>query len=347
MAQLFVDISSHGLGHLAQVSPVLNALGLVRPTLQLTVRSGLDRQRLAERIHGPFEHIQSASDFGFVMSNALDVDLEASAARYQSFHANWPSRVQEEAALLARLAPDAVLSDVAYLPLAGAARVGIPALALCSLNWADLLLHYFRHDAWLAPIHKQILSAYRSAARFLRTTPGMPMLDLPNVVAIGPVASPRGLDRATLARRLGLPSERRWVLVTLGGFEFPLPIADWAQRSDLLWLSPEILSGSDLAFNDLLTNADALITKPGYGTFTEAAIHGVPLLYLRRPDWPEEAYLIDWLRHHDRAAEISRDQALRGDLLPALDGLWSLPKPPQPSASGIAQAVAALLDFLP
>ena len=38
---LFVDISSHGFGHLAITAPVLNALGKLQPDLQLTVRSGL------------------------------------------------------------------------------------------------------------------------------------------------------------------------------------------------------------------------------------------------------------------------------------------------------------------
>lgn len=347
MAHLFVDISSHGLGHLAQVAPVLNALRDARPDLRLTIRSGLPREHLALRIAGNFDHICEATDFGFVMQNALDVDLVASAERYREFHADWPNRVQREAATLATLAPDAVLTDVAYLPLAGAAVAGIPAFALCSLNWADLVDHYFRRKSWLAPIHQQILSAYRSARAFLRTTPGMPMLDLNNVVTIGPVASPPAFDRAEVARRLGLPADHRWVLVALGGFDFPLPVEDWPARADILWLRPEALPGGDVPINELLAVADAVITKPGYGTFTEAAVHGVPLLYLRRPDWPEEACLIDWLHGHARAAEISRDQALRGDLLPALDALWALPASPRPAATGIAQAIGHLLTLLP
>ena len=71
------------------------------------------------------------------------------------------------------------------------------------------------------------------------------------------------------------------------------------------------------------------------------------MLYLRRPDWPEEPCLIDWLPHHARAIEISRAQALRGELLPALDTLWARRAPPRPAPTGIAQAVAALLEFLP
>lgn len=347
MAHLLVDISSHGLGHLAQVAPVLNALRRAKPTLRLTLRTALPRTRLAARIHGAFEHLPQASDFGFVMIDALDIDLPASGARYRSFHADWPERVQHEARSLAALAPDLVLTDVAYLPLAGAASAGIAAAALCSLNWADLVKHYFGSEAWLAPVHAQILAAYRDATVFLRTTPGMPMLDLANVVAIGPIAEPPSLDRVEVATRLGLPREARWVPVTLGGFDFPLPVAEWPRRPDLIWLQPATFPDIAVAFHDLLANADALVGKPGYGTCTEAAVHGVPLLYLRRPDWPEERCLVDWLHQHGRGAEVGRDQALRGDLLTSLDALWARPPPPRPAPTGVAQAVAALLNLLP
>lgn len=339
MRHLFADISSHGFGHLAQMAPVLNALRAARPHLRITVRSGLRRERLASRIGGDFDHVTAASDFGFVMNNALDIDLAATAARYRAFHADWPQRVQQETEWLSALAPDLVFSDVAYLPLAGAARAAIPAVGMCSLNWADLVDHYFHRDPWSWPLHAEMLDAYRGARIFLRATPGMPMLDLPNALAIGPVAEVRVTDRHELARRLGLPGDKRWVVVALGGFDFPLPVGDWPQRNDVLWIEPT----SGMPFAELLATADAVIAKPGYGTFVEAAVHGVPLLYLPRPDWPEQACLLDWLAVHGRMAPITREQALAGDLLRALDALWARPAPPRPQPEGVAEAVRHLL----
>jgi hypothetical protein len=73
----------------------------------------------------------------------------------------------------------------------------------------------------------------------------------------------------------------------------------------------------------------------------------VPVVYLRRPDWPEQEPLIDWLRAHNRCAEVSRQQAQAGDLLPTLEALWALPAPRRPTTSGVDQAVRALLDLLP
>jgi hypothetical protein len=175
MPHLLVDISAHGFGHLAQVAPVLNRLAEQLPALQLTVRSGLPLDRLRQRIHAPFVHIAAASDFGYVMHDAVTLDLPATAAAYRAAHADFPTRVAVDARLLTNLGVDAVFTDVAYLPLAAAAQAGLPALSMCSLNWADLFQHYFGKERWAAPIHAEMLAAYRSAP-FLRVTPGMPFM---------------------------------------------------------------------------------------------------------------------------------------------------------------------------
>lgn len=353
MPHLFADISGHGLGHLAQAAPVLATLRASCPDLQLTIRSSLPRERLSARIPGPFAHLREASDFGFVMRDALHIDLPASADRYRRFHEDWPQLVRREAERLATLAPDAVFTDVAYLPLAGAAAAGIPGLALCSLNWADLFAHYFGREAWAAEIHGQMLAAYRSAAAFLRTTPGMAMADLDNLLPVGPVAARIPANRQAVATQLGLPADRRWVLAALGGFDLDLHAADWPERNDIAWLVPAAwgirradMFAFDAAtpFADLFACADAVVAKPGYGTFVEAAVHGVPLLYLRRPDWPEEACLVDWIDAHARAREL--EQAGGPGLLAALDALWALPVPPRPEPTGTAEAAARLLRLL-
>lgn len=361
MKHLFVDISAHGLGHLAQTAPVLNAL-LDRRPLRLTVRSGLAAAQLARRIHHPFAHIHAASDFGFVMHDALRVDRAASAECYRTAFADWPQRVAREAALLQELAPDLVLGNISPLPLAGAQAAHIPALALCSLNWADLFAHYFGEQAWAAPIHAELLAAYAGARAFLRLTPGMPMPALDNIVEIGPVSAYaddagrriRGrLDRAAVAHALGLPLHKRWLLIALGGIAHRLPVESWPTLPDTQVLVPAEwqvgpradmtpYSDAQLPFAELLPNVDALLGKPGYGTFVEAACCGVPVLYLRRPDWPEAECLERWLQAHARCAAIAPAQADNGDIGATLAKLLSGPAAAAPVADGCMAALRCI-----
>ncbi|MCG2575996.1 hypothetical protein LZ012_03180 [Dechloromonas sp. XY25] len=338
---LFVDISGHGFGHLAISAPVLNALAAIKPKLRLTLRSSLPEAKLRQRIQEPFELIRGSSDFGYVMIDATRIDREASATAYRAAHADWATRVAGEAAFLSALRPDLILTNVSYLPLAGAAQAGIPALSLCSLNWADLFTHYFAAEDWAAPIHAQMLAAYRSAQRFLRVTPGMPMDSLGNIEVIGPIAA--------LGQKhdLGLGSDKA-VLVAMGGIAHHLPVDRWPRLPGIRWLiaadwqcrHPDALACESfgLSFTDLLCSVDAVITKPGYGTFTEAACNGTPVLFQRRADWPEQDCLIAWLEQHARCAEIGEADLLGGKLSEALDALWASPARPLPHADGALQA---------
>lgn len=353
---LLVDISAHGYGHLAQTAPVLNAL-CARAPLRLSVRSALPRAVLAKRIDAEFAHSAAASDFGFAMHNAVDIDLDASARRYRDFHRDWPQRVATEAAWLRAQRVDAVLANAGYLPLAAAAEFGCPAVGMCSLNWADLFAHYYAAQAWAQPIYRQILAAYNSATAFLRITPGLPMDDFAARQIIGPIARLAPRQRAAIAAALDLDPQHRWVAITMGGIDFSIPIADWPQTPGLTWLVPHDwkveradirpFDRQPIDITPLLAGVDAVITKPGYGTFAEAACNGIPLLYLERPDWPETAHLVAWLAHHGRCAELTRAQLTSGDFIPQLEALWRQTAPPRPIVSGIDEAVAWLLRSFP
>ncbi|MDR0577083.1 MAG: hypothetical protein LBI87_06015 [Candidatus Accumulibacter sp.] len=354
---LFVDISSHGFGHLAQAAPVLDALARIRPGLRLTVRSGLPPEKLRSRIGAPFEHLPGRSDFGFVMVDAMRVDRAATAEAYRACHADWGNRVAVEADFLRGAAPDLVFTDVAYLPLAGAARARIPALSMCSLNWADLFIHFFGGEAWAGSIHEQILEAYRDAECFIRPTPAMPMPDLPNTRAVAPVASLGRDCRARLRERIGAAADERIALAAFGGFDKDLRAAAWPVTPGVRWLVPESwgVARGDMAaleplrmnFTDLLRTVDAVLAKPGYGTFTEAACNGAPVLYVRRDDWPEQDCLIEWLKANARCREVSLAALMRGELAEDLENLWRQAKRRTPDAGGAEEAARLIAGYLP
>ncbi len=340
---LFVDISSHGFGHLAITAPVLEALAASLPELRLTVRSRLPPSQLQQRIAHPFELIADNTDFGFAMIDATQVDQTASALAYQDAHAHWLDRVTAETGFLKQQSPDFVLTNVSYLPLAGATLAGIPCASLCSLNWADLFQHFFGHETWAAAIHRQILDAYQSADAFLRVTPGMAMSDFPHVRDIAPIAA-RGL-------RHSLPfGGDKAVLVAMGGIAHRLPVEAWPSIPGIRWLvsqnwrctHPDAIAWETLglSFTDLLASVDTVITKPGYGTFTEAVCNGTPVLYQRREDWPEQECLIAWLERHGQCAEIEAENLICGDVEKSLSELWQQPCPEQPVMDGAAEAAA-------
>ena len=354
--RLLVAISGHGLGHLAQVAAVLNTLHRELPGLQLILRTPLSRERLATRLVTPFEWQQATDDFGMVQHDALEVDVPASMARYRALHSAWPESVAQVAAELEDVGADLVLADVPYLTLAAANRAGIPAVAMCCLNWLDIFRHYSSGEAMADTILAQMRVAYNAAALFLRTEPAMPMPELGNVRDIGVVAEPACCRRAALVADGRVKAGEKLLLIAMGGFAHRLPLEQWPQRAGVRYVVPrawaiqraDCLNIEDvgLSFSELLASCDAVLTKPGYGTFTEAAVNGIPVLYVRRDNWPEEPYLISWLAQHGHCREVTRQQLLHGDMVEVLQ---ALPRPggyPAVKAEGVRMAVDAIVSLL-
>lgn len=349
---LVVSISGHGFGHVAQAAPVLNALYERMPQLRLTVRSAVSLAHLRSRIRVPFDHLPSEGDIGMAMSSAIDVLANESRAAYRAFHADWDRRVADEARLLRELGADAVFSNVGYLPLAGAQLADIPNTALCSLNWADIYRHYCGDD----DIAAQMQACYANADAFLRATPGMAMETLPNLIPVAPIADIGENRRDELNRHLKLSKQEKLVLVSLGGIASRLPMEDWPRIDGVRWLvqanwqvtHPDavVLESLPLGFSDLLASSDALLCKPGYGSFVESPCSGVPVLYVSRADWPESPALIEWLQQNGTCREVSRQALESGDLADGLESLWREPGLRPVTPAGAVQAAEWLAERL-
>jgi hypothetical protein len=352
MPHLVVSISGHGFGHVAQTAPILNKLYQLVPQLHLTVRSAVPLSHLRSRIRVPFDHMQSEGDIGMIMSSALDVCPEKSREAYKAFHADWDVRVADEALLLRKLKAHAVFSNVGYLPLAGAQRAGIPNVALCSLNWFDIYRHYCGEDNVAAQIH----ACYANTDAFLRATPGMPMESLSNIVPVSPIAN-IGINRSIELRdHLHLSKQEKLILVSMGGIASRLPMECWPRVDGVRWLVQDswqvkhpdatVLESLPMNFGDLIASCDVLLTKPGYGSFVEAACSGTPVLYVNRPDWPEAPALVDWLQNQGTCREVAREQLENGNIAEDLSELYCAHQRPPSLSSGTAQVTDWLKHHL-
>lgn len=355
MPHLLVDISAHGYGHVAQTAPVANELARRIPGLRVTVRSSAPLALLQQRFHCDFQQIPIAPDFGMKMANAVDVEIEQSAAAYRDYHAAWEAKVRRAAKEMRALQPDMLLANVPYLSLAAAKVAGVRAAAMCCLNWADIYHHYCASAPTSAVIHAQMLEAYNSAEIFLKVQPAMPMPDLSNAHSINPIAQLGGNQREKIIKGLPAANTEKLIIVAMGGIAYRLPMGHWPRIPGVCWLAPKgwninrddmiAFESLGLPFSDVLASCDAVLTKPGYGTFAEAACSGVPVLYVSRRNWPEEPYLVQWLQQNGVCMEVERERLQRGELQEVLEQLWAMPKPPRPQASGAKEAAQVLQEI--
>ncbi len=353
MKHLVVDISAHGFGHVAQTSAVLNALDCTN--IRLTIRSSAAENMLRERIRHPFTLIPYQQDSGMLMHDALRVDVAASMRWYADFHANYAARKARAASELEQLQPDLLFANVPYLSLDAAGETGIPAIALCSLNWADVFHAYCGDLPGAARIREEILHAYTQAECFLQPTPSMAMHPAIRTQPIAPIAALGKRNPAWLRQQAELPDHTRCVLVALGGLGMEYPLENWPRIPGVCWIFPEgalTLPRSDfmtasrfgLEYVDLLASCDAVITKTGYGTQTEAVVNRIPTLCINRPGWPEEPNIPNWHQQHGELILTDWQTIQTGAFAQQILALLEMPwEKPLVSPTGASEA-AALLD---
>ncbi|CUW40205.1 conserved protein of unknown function(containing Glyco_trans_1_3 domain,17-142;containingUDP-Glycosyltransferase/glycogen phosphorylase domain,9-358) [Magnetospirillum sp. XM-1] len=349
---LWLALSPHGYGHAAMTAPVIAALRRRRPDLRLTIQTAVPRTFLEERYGPDFDYVAEIPDFGLKMLSATRVDLDASAAAYRDVLADFDRMVEAEAERLRHARPDAVLANVPFVTLAAAARAGIPAVALSSLNWADIYRRYLGDRPEADSVWSMMRESYNSAQAFLRVTPAMDMPSLDNVVDIGTVARRGRNRREELAKMAG---QGRVGLVAFGGIDHDLDMAKWPRLEGWVWISAQDcppgrddirpLAVAGLPFSDLAASVDVIVTKPGYGTFSEAGLSGTPVLYVARPDWPESPAMDDWLMAHTKALAVSLEDLL-SDLETQLQRLFSLPEQRVGVAEGNEQAAEFIESML-
>lgn len=353
---LYVAISSHGYGHIAQAAPVLNELHRRIDRLRVVVECAAPHEILARRFDFDFEHVPIASDFGMVMRDALEVDIAASHARYVGLHANLDREIDAACARLREHRADLLLANIPYVPLLAARRLGLPALAMCSLNWADIYRGLCAGMPASERIHREMLESYASAQSFIALEPGMEMHHLGNVIHTGPVANIGRPERVKMLAKQLLPDHTHLVTVSMGGIATELPVSRWPRMRGVAWVIPDSAEARrddmvthaafDSPFVDILCASDALITKPGYGAFAEAACNGVPVLYVPRVDWPEAPFLVRWLQDRGTCREIGYDDLVSDRLIEELGALWQHPRPKRVAPTGIAEAADIVHSFL-
>ena len=331
-------VSSHGYGHLAQLAPVINALKQQYPELSVSIQTTLPPDIVSARINCPFKYLYFDADVGLLMDDAVTVNTEASRLAYRDFHSHWELNFKQQTDLLQANCVDLLIADIPYLPLLAAQQLDIKTIAVCSLNWVDILSGYFQQDEEMAAYMAIMRQAYCQAEVFLKPRPSMPMSWLPNGKTIEPLVTTGTNSRTQLLCELSLQHKKDnivLVLLALGGIDSHVSVHNWpdynhvhlilqdgyhavaenvhqdqTEHSNKSWLHN--INDISLAFTDIVQSVDVIITKPGYGLFAEAAFGAKPIFYVGRRDWPEEVYLLQWLKQYVAMLEISKKELTNG-----------------------------------
>jgi hypothetical protein len=353
---IWCAISGHGFGHAAQTVPILNELGRHLPRLTAILRTTVPAPFFKARLTIPWSLQAVQQDIGCLQRGPLDIDIPATWEAHHAFHASWKERMAAEVSALAAARPAVLLADTSYLAVSAGKQAGIPAIVVASFTWSDVLQCFDDSSPKNQAIVSAIRRAYGEAEMALRIAPGLPLSGISKVIDIGPIAEPARGERQRLRSYLGITASERLVLVGFGGI--PLETLPWDQMErmegyqflvdGLERVSPRVhsLSSVPFSFKSALASVDMIMTKPGYGTIVEAVALGLPVVYVRRYNFADEAPLVQFLHDHGCGCELSKGDFNSGNWRPALEAVSApTPGPPGQPMTGAVDAAKALLQY--
>jgi hypothetical protein len=320
--------SAHGFGHLTRQLVIADAL--VARGAEVTIYTAAPALVPAAG-EGAHRVVPWVADVGIVQRDSLTEDVPETLARLEQVASE--ARIDALARELAGY--DRVVVDIAPPALEAARRAGVPALAVGNFDWAWTYRHYPPLSGW-----SERFAAWQAPHPGLYLAPGPGLTGFASIAAFGVVGR-----RAAPARVAA-----RTVLVCFGGFGLD-GVDGWLPRIDgVTWLLAPPMAPSprldvrwvdDVPFPALVAGADALLTKPGYGIYAEAARAGTPIVWVDRGVFPEAPSLEAALRARGDVKVVGRGAEAVAEALAARWATVARDGRPVPEESAAAEAVAA------
>jgi hypothetical protein len=284
----------------------------------LTIVSDIPASFFEEEITRPHRVRRGAFDAGCLPSDGVPVLMEETLKAYGDISIRNESLLDDEVLWCKSHGVDCIVSDIVPFAFEAAHKAGIPSVAVCNFTWHDI----YSHSVKLYPQYNSMLSKmagqYKKASLALALYPASPMPLFSNVKPV-PVVGRKGRNRKDeLFHYLGIERGKHLGLIYTGNYG--LNNVNWQNLEKLegwefagVYPLPQTPSNFHLVtkeqfrYQDLSSSADVIISKMGYGVFSESLLNGIPLLYLKRDNFSEFEVL------HTEAQRIGNGICLNND----------------------------------
>ena len=338
-------LTAHGYGHGVRSTAVMQALRRECPGVRLTVVSALPEDFLRDRLRGfpdgTLDFRRAAFDVGLVQLDSVRADIPATLEKVTALLAKRPALTDSETAWLRSTGAAAAVADIPAIPLAAAARAGLPRIAIGNFSWDWIYAPYAESDARWRPAVDAFRADYANADVLLQypLSPDM-SATFPRRIDIPLPSRPGRPRRAELAARTGADPARRWILLSFTTLDWTpealargaaIPDTEFFTVRPLEWAGiPNIhaVDRGEFPFSDIVATVDAVLSKPGFGILADCAANDKPLVYADRQDFAEYPVLERAIQQYMTHVHIPAADLYAGNLAPSLDAIASALPPP-------------------
>ncbi len=288
-------ITSHGYGHGVRSCCIANAFP---SDYKITFHTVLPECFFQEEVKRPFSYFPGEFDCGCIQSDGVTTDIEATLKKYSLIAERNRSYLPDEIKWCKENHVDLIISDITPFAFEVAHKCGIPSIAITNFTWYDIYKEYLQYKPSFAPILDNVLSQYKYADLAIALYPSLSMNYFRKLYPVSLVGRKGNNVRKDICKKFGFSENKKLGLIYVGNFG--MSNAHWNRLenfSDWEFLGvyplPESPSNFHLickdqyAYQDLVTSADTMIAKLGYGSVSECMLNGKPIIYLPRSFFAE------------------------------------------------------------
>ncbi|MDB9534664.1 glycosyl transferase [Dolichospermum planctonicum CS-1226] len=331
---IYIAITNHGFGHATRTASIANTIQKLCPEALLILVTTAPRWLLESYIKGDFILRQRAFDLGVIQVDSLIMDKPATLEKLREIKKNHKSLIASEVNFISQNRVNLILADIPFLAAGFAEAANIPCWMISNFGW-DLI--YRDWGGEFAEIADWISNWYAKSHRLFRLPFHEPMSAFTNITDVGLTGgSPRfSIDELRSNWGINTPPEKT-ILLTFGGYGLQqIPYTNTSKFPDWQFITfdflapdlPNLIKVTNRQYRpvDFMPICGRIISKPGYGTFSEATLLDVPVVTIPRDDFAEAPFMLAGITNFNYHQIITASEFFESDW----DFLYQLPQPPK------------------
>ncbi|WP_188533125.1 glycosyltransferase [Paenibacillus abyssi] len=316
-------ISDYGYGHAARSIAVIRSLlqfsgNRLRIIICCSKALSFIKESLKEYDQEIIEYRNVSTDLGYILKQgSIQPDIDRLTVEYLKYIEGFPQLVERECKFLRQENISLVISDISPIPFAAANAVNIKSVGISNFTW---------YTAYTQMLEEHLLTPIKEAYSQMDYFVSLPGADEPYWGRYGHLRAgffcrePLEKDLEQLSYQLNLNGSKIVVFFALGmsiGVDDLKGMQMWEDDSCLFIVS----SNMDIDHKNVIripehytesqhyvALSDIVISKPGWGTVSEAVSLGKPLLLLKRDSFVEDDNTVAALNDNHPYKQIEWEQ---------------------------------------
>lgn len=304
---LYLATTSHGFGHAVRTAAVAAKVQEFLPETRLIFVTMVPEWLLASYIKGDYELRRRKLDIGVVQKDSFTMDKQQTLAQIRNIRQTADTIIAEEATFLRENQAQLILGDIPPLAASIAHAAEIPCWFMGNFGWdfiyRDWGNEFIAESDW-------ITAQYHEGDRLFRLPFHEPMTQFPNITDVGLIGDEPNFSETQLRETFSLKKPKaKTILLTFGGLGLDgIPYETLTQFPDYQFITfdrqapdlDNLCKVNNVAYRpiDFFPLCDRLVSKPGFGTFSEAMRQDLPIATLPREGFAEAPVLLDNLKRY-------------------------------------------------